>query len=461
MAVSARDPVAAAPAAREQGSVDLTARAATPWPLFFVLAGALALRLALTPLYANLPDGTLDEGFWMHWMERIEQHGVINIFRTSDTDYVGYHWVLWLLNLVYAPFGDRYDPHAPGLHLLVKVPPLVFDLVLIALVYRVTEVLASVEGGADARVARRLGLVAAGVMALQPAALYDSAVWAQTDAAIAAAMLAGLYFAWRGAPLVSGAAYALGLAVKPHPVIVAPLLALTLWRTGGWRALLRFGLAVLGVSALVLGPWLLHGDGGRIMDVYTFLFTQERFRLSELAWNGWWIVDQAGDPRPGSAIFGPLPLITYARVALALSAGATLLGFAYAARKATFAALLVAGAYQAFAFYMLPVGSHERYLYPFLALLLPAALIDRRWLWLYVPVSLTLFANLFVVAPPVDAWEDRWVYGSFGVVVSMVNVGLFAAFTVALLVSLIGGSTGLRRGVPSPLRRPGEVPALG
>ncbi len=62
--------------------------------LLAIFALAIGVRLALTPLYARLPNGTLDEGFWTHWMQRIHEHGVLNIFRTSDTDYVGYHWVL-------------------------------------------------------------------------------------------------------------------------------------------------------------------------------------------------------------------------------------------------------------------------------------------------------------------------------------------------------------------------------
>jgi len=406
------------------------------WPLWLVIAGAVALRLALTPLYAHLPNGTLDEGFWTHWMERIHEHGVLNVFRTSDTDYVGYHWVLAALDVLYAPFGNRYDPHAPLLHVLVKVPPILFDVALMLLVFRATALLAA-ERGLQADAGRRLALLAAAVIGAHPVVVYDSAVWAQTDAAISAAMLGGLYFAQRRSPAASGVTYALGIAVKPHPVIAGPLLALALVRAGGARAVAVCGVAVLAVAAAVLGPWLLHGDGGRILDVYTMLFTQERQRLSELAWNGWWIVDQAGDPRPDTAIYSAAPAFTYARVALGLSAVATLLGFAYAWRRRSFEALLVAAAYQAFAFYMLPVGSHERYLYPFVALMLPVALSERRWLWLYVPVSLTLFANLFLVAPPVPSWQDRWVYGDASVVVSGVNVAMFAAYTATLVAVLL------------------------
>ena len=42
-------------------------------------------------------------------MEHIHSGGVLNIFRTTNTDYVGYHWVLWLLTLVYEVMGGPYN----------------------------------------------------------------------------------------------------------------------------------------------------------------------------------------------------------------------------------------------------------------------------------------------------------------------------------------------------------------
>jgi Gpi18-like mannosyltransferase len=275
-------------------------------------------------------------------------------------------------------------------------------------------------------------LVAAGVIAFQPAVLYDSAVWAQTDSAITATMLGAIVLAHAARPALSGAAFGLGLAVKPHPVIIGPLLLLTLLRRGGLRAALIAGAALAAVAAIVLGPWVLHGDGGRIIDVYQTLFTKDHNRLSELAWNLWWPFDQAGDPRPHDAIVDALPFLTYRELSLSLSVAAAGLSAGYALVRPGLRGALIAASYQAFAFYLLPVASHERYLYPLLALLLPVAMIDRRWLWLYVPLSATFFLNLFIVAPPVPSWMDRWVYGDFGVAVAYVNIGLFAAFTLVI-----------------------------
>ena len=99
--------------------------------------------------------------------------------------------------------------------------------------------------------------------------------------------------------------------------------------------------------ALILAPWLIHGDARRIADVYNTLFTKQRERLSELAWNVWWMPDQLGDPRPKSAAFGLFDALTYERLARILSAGATLLAFSFAVRDRGFVSTLIAAALQA------------------------------------------------------------------------------------------------------------------
>ncbi len=406
-------------------------------PLATIVLTALVVRIALAPLWANLPNGLTDEGFWKHWMEQIHNEGVLNIFRTTKTDYVGYHWVLWLMTLVYEVMGGSYNPNALSLHLLVKVPSIIFDVALILTVYWATTRLLESAGEQDLGRLRRFPLVAALIVAVHPAVLYDSAVWAQTDSAITAAMLGALVLASIRRPFAAGAVLALGLAVKPHPIIVGPVLILLLWRAGGVRSLLRAAAGGLLVSAIVLGPWIVHGDGGRIVDVYQFLFTEPRERLSELAWNVWWVFDYRGDPRPGTEIVGGIPL-TFQRAGLLLGMLATALAMLYAWRRPGLHASLVAAAYIAFAFYEFPVGSHERYLYPFFGLILPVVVVASAWRWryLYAALSTTFFLNLVTVAPPLRQWMDRWVYGEFGVYVSLLNTTLFVLCTAMIIVEL-------------------------
>jgi Gpi18-like mannosyltransferase len=426
-----------------------------PRRLALIVAAAVGVRVALFPLHAWLPNGFLDESAWKYWMQSMHQHGVLNIFRTTTTDYVGYHWVLWVLSLVYALIGGTYTPTAPALRVLVKTPPLIFDVALILITYAATSALVRSEraplpvrasrkarrrlGVQTAAQAQRLALVAAAVIAFQPAMVYDSAVWAQNDAAVAATMLAAVVLASRGRPATAWSVWILGCMLKPQPVVLAPVLVVLALRAGGPRALLRSVAAGAAVALTVLAPWLVHGDAGRIRDVYDHLFFATYPRLSGSAWNIWWLFDLHAAHHSTLDRLPGIPVLSYRTAGTLLSAAAAAIATGYLLRRPGLRGALIAAAYLAFAFYAVPVSSHERYLYPFFALLLPVVVTDRRWLWLYVPASALFFANLFFAAPPLQSLSDRLVTRPFTAWFAACNIALFCAFTAVLVSGVLSG----------------------
>jgi Gpi18-like mannosyltransferase len=387
---------------------------------------ALAVRVALMPFHAYLPGVSMDEQIWMSWMQAIHQHGVLNVLRTTSTSYVGYHWVLWALSLMYTSAGGSYAQPGVGLHLLVKTPSILGDVLLIVVTWHATAALLS-----DNEHRRRLALTAAAVIAFQPAVVYDSAIWAQTDASISVAMLAALVLAARDRPASAWTVWTIGFLIKPQPVLLLPVLLVLTLRTSGAPGLLRGVSSVAAVTALVVGPWVLHGDTHRVTAAYGALMGSQYGRLSASAWNMWWFADRFGHAAPADR-FTVVPLLTYRLISLVLSLGAGTIAAGYLWVRCDLRRALIAGAYMAFAFYMLPMSMHERYLFPFLVLLLPVAIVERRWLWLYVPASATLFLNMYVVAPSVSSWSGRWVNAPFVWGVAGLNVALFFAFTSVL-----------------------------
>lgn len=394
--------------------------------LIVLLVAAFAVRIPLLPLWAYLDKGFSDEGFWKNWMVAIHQHGLLNIFRTTDTDYVGYHYVLWLLTRINGILGGTWDYQDMQLRLLVKAPPVLFDLGLIVAVYVVSR---SLFEELRLRSSQALALGAAAVIAVQPAVLYDSAVWSQTDSAVTLAMLLSLFFVMRGRTMLGFGTWAAGFLIKPHPIIVLPLLLYLAWRRG--RTALKQGLlTVVAVWLVGLGPWLLHGDALNILRVYRGLFEADYDRLSDSAWNLWWFADVSLHPKPDQAI---LPFITYRTVGLVLTISAGFLALFYLHARPNLRGTLVAAAYLSFAFYLLPISTHDRYLYPFLAFMLPVAVAEARWRPLYATASVAFFFNLAVVAPPISDFSGRWVSSPFTVAVAALNCALFALFTVAIV----------------------------
>ena len=172
--------------------------------------------------------------------------------------------------------------------------------------------------------ARLLPLIAAAVIAFHPVVFYDSAVWAQIDAAGAAAMLASLALVASRRPGWGWAAWTLGFLIKPQSFVVLPALVLLTLAAGGLPAFRRAAIAAAIVVAVVLGPWVLHGDLGRLNDTYHFIFGGSYYttRLSSAAWNLWWTIDLSHHPLPSDALIAGL---TYKTAGLLLSAAAGLL----------------------------------------------------------------------------------------------------------------------------------------
>jgi hypothetical protein len=195
-------------------------------------------------------------------------------------------------------------------------------------------------------------------------------------------------------------------------------------------------LVALVLLVVTLEPWLAHGDGLRIGSTYKDMFSGEYSpfagdaRLSASAWNFWWFTDVASHPQPNDAILVSLPFVTYRVAGLVLSICAGLLALLYLAPRPRLHDTLIAAAYIAFAFYMLPISTHERYLFPFLALMLPVVVVDRGWLRLYVPLSITFFLNLIVVAPPIRELAGVGHESVLSLMIAAVNCGFFMAFTV-------------------------------
>ncbi len=396
------------------------------YPLAILLMAALVARVALTPFWAYLPNNFTDEGYWKDWMQAIHQHGLLNVFRTANTDYVGYHYILWLLTGVYSLMGGSdYGHEVFRLHLLVKAPPVLFDLGLIAATYVVSRSLFQ-----EMRLARAssMALLAAAIIAFQPAVLYDSAVWSQTDSIVTLAMLLSVFFAVRGRTKTAFGIWMAGFLIKPHPIIVLPLLLYLTWRQGARALLPGIGTAAA-VGLIGVGPWLLHGDAGSLGTVYKSLFDADYQRLSAQAWNMWWFADLTYHPKPTDMLFA---FVNYRMMGLLATALAGCLALLYVRARMNLRGSLLAAAYLAFAFYLLPVSTHERYLYPFFVFMLPVAVMEKRWRPLYAVASLTFFLNLIVVAPPIHAFSNRWTSSNFTMAVAAVNCLLFALFTMPI-----------------------------
>jgi len=399
-----------------------------------IIAAAVALRVVLLPTTAHLTEIFTDEFTFKRHVVFIHQRGLIETFRDTNTSYVAYHYALWLLSLPYGWLGGAFDTDAMSLRVLVKIPPLALDVALIVAVYAAARALWPKDRS-------MLGpLAVAALVAFHPVVVYDSAVWAQIDAVVAISAIGAIAFAARGQPVAACAMLAFGLLNKPQPIIYSLIVVVLLYRTSGVRGLARGAAAGLVVSIVPVLPWLVAGDASRLVEVYRKLFSNSTpvTVLTQNAWNLWWFVpfEKVPDAKDVMMSAGGLA-VTYQRFSLGISGIAALLAAAYAWRFATLRGGLVAAGYIAVAFYVLPTSTHERYMYPMVAILAPVLLVEPRFRYVYAILSATLFLNMFLVAPPVASWSRRWDDALITHYIAGLNVLIFVAYSWMLARDLV------------------------
>ncbi len=390
----------------------------------FLVAFALLLLLGLLVRLPFLPrlGHAYDLGAYRMWMGAIQDHGLANVFDRTDTDYVGYHYILWALGNAYGEEASQSTVRDKELRIWLKVPGVIGDLLTAALVVSITRSLVAARSIANplhhagARIgelavrlrllpADAIALIAGALFLLHPAVIYAGSYWGQQDSLVTFFMLLSFWLAWQRRPGWAGVALAVGTIVKPQPLVLGPLLAWIVWRRSSWPGLLRGGLA--GVFTLVAGHlyFVLTGNTERVFEIYTFQLTQTE-HLSFGAYNLWWPFEHLADARPNTRILsmGGVSL-TFGALATLLVAAMLVISVFAARRGAAPQALIAAGVWLA-SYYLVAAGSHERYALPALAFFvtaLPLATHLRRPLLLY---SVALFGNLIVALPLDRRWHQ-------------------------------------------------------
>jgi len=424
-----------------------------------LIAAALAVRLPLFNQVAYMAPNPVpfsDAAVWELWARDLWRYGLDDLSRIEPRTYVGYHYVFWAVGQVYALTSPDFEIGTDRLLWLVKVPPVLFDLLLIPLVYAATRRAARLLPDALASARRSwplerleraglpaedaLGLGAAALFVFSPAVVYISAVWAQSESVITFFMLAAVLALASGRVGWAWALWAVAFVIKPQPVVIVPaLVAFTYWRFGWW-GLARGALGAATGGVAMLGYLLATGNGPYILDVYQTLFTTHDALISVNTWNVWWVGQQEAGLRASDVLIGAGPVsLTVEAMSFVLLVLSTVVALAYLCGRRNLVGLLVACAMLEFAFYLFPISTHERYLYPLFAFLAPVVLLQPRWLLAYVPLAAIFFLNVFFASPTDPDWSKAPLNSTFGYAMAAVNVVIFVAVAAALAAGSAGG----------------------
>lgn len=188
---------------------------------------------------------------------------------------------LALMAATYFPSALGVVPWAWAGRVLIRLPFIAATLGAAALARR----LVATAPNADASTPARADQVER-LLLLNPLFIVIAALWGQFEALILLLLMAMVLALRASRPGRAGLWWALAVCVKIFPLYLVPLLAVHLHRTGGRKAVLRFGAVAAAVGAAINLPFLLLSPKGYLQQVVLMHGARPPARLAPLAYVG-------------------------------------------------------------------------------------------------------------------------------------------------------------------------------
>jgi hypothetical protein len=388
--------------------------ASEPWTgrqkvaLALVIVGGVGVRLLLMPSNTFRPD--LDQ--FVLWVHGIAVNGLGPAYDDNQSYLPVMPWIWGVLALIQPAFQTVTDGADAGIRVLMKVPPVLADFGLMALVVY------------SFRGRPWWAVIGAAVVMFHPAIVDVSAWWGQYESIYVLFALAAAVFAINGHNGPAAAFLALSLMTKPQALPFILPFAAWFWATGGLREIVRTGFIGAATIFVVWLPFL-AADGPTHYLRNLTTYQNVVFPVMSLhAWNIWWIfqmVTLGTFVNDQTKVLGP---ITFRILGYLITVLISLIVAAQIVRTPTPRTLILGLAASALVWYVFLTQMHERYAFPallFLLLLVP----ERRILALYLVLAVVNILNLWSAAPPTDGIKQLLPFGgTYSIVGSILMIGI-------------------------------------
>jgi Gpi18-like mannosyltransferase/predicted membrane-bound dolichyl-phosphate-mannose-protein mannosyltransferase len=376
--------------------------------LYLVLLILGLLWVVKTAALVAFPGFGADVASYQAWALQIAGAGPAHTYQHGYfLDYPpGYLYALWLAGLIAKAAGAG----GTALRVIVESPALVADLFLAAAVF------AWVQRSERAPMA----LVAMLMVALNPALLFDTVVWGQSDSVMTLVMWLSVAAAAGSEFELAWALAAISVLVKPQGLMLVPVL--------GWWTLLKGDFGTCVRSALTAGAVFVIGvlpfQVGHPWNWIINLYVSTAAYYHETSVNAFNLMALIGGlRRPDS---GHLLGISY----YALGMGMLVPLYAFVAwtlwRVRTARGLYFASFVALFGFFMLAPRMHERYLYPALVFAVPLALESTDMLVVFAVLTVSCLVNLAYVKHALETVVFLKARDGVAMAMVVLNLGAFA-----------------------------------
>lgn len=397
--------------------------------LLTIIILAAGVRFAVAPQISM--EAREDVLLFQLWGYSINEHGLTNTYTAP----VNHPWFVrvplpnYLPPYMYVLGGTEWlrrhiDPGSsigtPFASVLSKTVPILFELGTILLLATIIR----------RRAGERWALTTAAIYAFLPPILFNTAGWGQVDAVNTFFMVLCVWQLQRRQFFWASIIFTAAFFVKMQSLVLLPLLLYEFIHTKQLTVVFRSVLGALATVLVLNAPFLFAGKFAEVLKVI-MVAPGSYPHPSANAFNFWWLFSGGHwMARTDTSHFLALTLAQWGAV---LFVAAVCFALWFRSRMRNDDSLWLTAAFLAFAFFMLPTEMHERYLFPFFALIVPVLPIFRRARWLFGALTVTFTWNLFIALLIIT--HDRGVDGKLvldhfwggSLIVALINVALLVA----------------------------------
>ena len=372
---------------------------------------ALIMAVEIAALF-HFPGFQNDLNAYRTWALKLAQGGPAS-FYPPGRGYAGEYpptsmYPLWLSGAIGAALHLSHD----RLRLPIEIPPVLMSFLLAETLFVFL---------------RRLGLgrtkcwIGTMLVALNPALIFDTVVWGQTDAIVTLLMWLMVLMVLDGQYELGAAMAAAAVLAKPHPLLLIPGLALwVLWYA---RPLRWLTAAASGAAAIVIltAPF----QAGRPLDWLPRFYEASLNAFRETSLNAFNFMALTGGLRQTEA--GGFMGLSFFDLGMALSTSVLLFSLYLLWRSRSQRTLMLAAFIALFGNFIFAPRMHERYLFPALIFLAPAALEQPFMMGVFAALTLSCLFNLDYVLNALRTIQYLPAHDPAAMAASAFNVILFGA----------------------------------
>ena len=219
-----------------------------------VLGVLAAVKLAVMPFF---PGFGPDVGDYQAWAGQIATFGPAHTYQEGFfLDYPpGYLYALWVAGLIAHAVGASGDFY----RIIIESPAIVADFALALLMY------AFVRRGSRPAMA----FIAMLMVALNPALLFDTVVWGQSDSVLTFVMLLSIVAILGQQYEIAWGLAAIAVLVKPQGLMMLPVLGVWTMLETDFATWIRSGVALIAVAIIGIAPFQIGHEWNWIIKLYT------------------------------------------------------------------------------------------------------------------------------------------------------------------------------------------------